>query len=308
MQIIDSFCAALGREKIVTWIPNAERLRAAALVAAILVLFLSGALAWGQRGEPAHAGRGDQASRPQPRYSQPRQRYTQRQPRAYQPQNRPGRMQNQGRQMRGYQGAPQPRNYPERGNIRQRTAPNAFRPQNGYPPYTTRPAYPGAANGRAGYAGGARPGYTYPAFPPGHLGAWLNQNRNVPFQGQEQLLRNDPSFRRLPSADQQRLMRQLHQVDQLPPQQRERRLERAEAIEHMSPQDRMQLYASSRQLAGLPADRKALVKRAFQDLREVPIDQRETVLNSERYQSVFTPEERGILTKLLRAEPYIPPR
>ena len=243
VQIIDSFCAALGREKIVTWIPNAERLRAAALVAAILVLFLSGALAWGQRGEPAHAGRGDQALTPSAAllstsptiYSTPAPRLpTRTAAKSAWPHAEP-RQADAGISRRAAT-----TEFPERGNIRQRTAPNAFRPQNGYPPYTTRPAYPGAANGRAGYAGGARPGYTYPAFPPGHLGAWLNQNRNVPFQGQEQLLRNDPSFRRLPSADQQRLMRQLHQVDQLPPQQRERRLERAEAIEHMSPQDRMQ--------------------------------------------------------------------
>ena len=282
---------------------NAERLRAAALVAALLVLLLPGAVALGQRGEGAAGGA--RAPRPQARYSPPRQRAPQRQPRAYQPPNRPPRIPNQQRQVRQFQPVPQARAYPGPRNIPQPNVRNAFPPQNGY---GVRPAYPGSANGRAVYPGGVRPGYNYSAFPPGHLGSWLNQNRNVPFQGQEQLLRNDPSFRRLPPADQQRLVRQLHQVDQLPPQQRERRLERGEAIEHMSPQDRMKLYDSSRQLAGLPADRKSLVKRAFQDLRDVPIDQRQTVLNSERYQSVFTPQERGILGNLLRAEPYIPPR
>jgi hypothetical protein len=299
---------ALGREKIVTWIPNAERLRAAALVAAILVLSLPGAMVWAQGGQGARAGGGPRAPRPQARYSQPRQRAPQRRARAYQAPNRPPRMENQQRPVRSFQAAPQARAYPQRGNIPQPNERNAFPNQNRFAPEAVRPAYPNAANGRAAYPGGARPGYNYPAFPPGHLGAWLNQNRNLPFQGQEQLLRNDPSFRRLPPADQQRLVRQLRQVDQLPPQQRERRLEREEAIEHMSPQDRMNLYASNRQFAGLPADRKALVKRAFQDLRGVPIDQRQTVLNSERYQSVFTPQERNILGNLLRAEPYVPPR
>jgi hypothetical protein len=50
------------------------------------------------------------------------------------------------------------------------------------------------------------------------------------------------------------------------------------------------------------------VKRAFQDLRSVPLDQRNTVLNSARYQNVFTPDERNTLSNLLRAEPYEPPR
>lgn len=164
------------------------------------------------------------------------------------------------------------------------------------PPYTGRDS------------GARRPVAPPPGvFPPGHLGSWLNLHGNLPVQGQEQLLRNDPSFQRLPASDQQRLMRQLQEVNQLPVQQRERRLERAEIIEHMNPLQRMQLYQSARELSGLSPARQALVKRAFRDLRGVPLDQRATVLNSQRYQSQFTPQERSILTNLLRAEPYQPP-
>jgi hypothetical protein len=121
-------------------------------------------------------------------------------------------------------------------------------------------------------------------------------------------LRADPSFSRLPAADQQRLMRQLRDVDQMPEQQRERRLARAEAIEHMSPQDRMRLNLSSRSFAALRPDRRALVKRAFQQLRSVPLNERQTVLDSARYQGMFSPEERGILSGFLSVEPYRPPR
>jgi hypothetical protein len=32
------------------------------------------------------------------------------------------------------------------------------------------------------------------------------------------------------------------------------------------------------------------------------------VLNSSRYQNAFSPEERGILSNMLRVEPYQPPR
>ncbi len=58
--------------------------------------------------------------------------------------------------------------------------------------------------------------------PPGHLGAWLNTHRNVPVPQQQQMLRNDPSFRRLPQGEQQRVMNQLNRVNQLPDAQRER--------------------------------------------------------------------------------------
>jgi hypothetical protein len=50
------------------------------------------------------------------------------------------------------------------------------------------------------------------------------------------------------------------------------------------------------------------MKNAFRDLRSVPPDQRDIVLNSARYQSQFSPQERGILSDMLRVEPYQPPR
>jgi len=122
------------------------------------------------------------------------------------------------------------------------------------------------------------------------------------------MLRGDPSFHRLAPADQQRVIEQLHQVNQLTEEQRQRRLARAEIIEHLSPQERMQINLSARRWATLPVDRQALMKNAFRDLRAVPLDQRQTVLNSSRYQGAFSPEERGILSDMLRAEPYQPAR
>ena len=120
------------------------------------------------------------------------------------------------------------------------------------------------------------------------------------------MLRADPSFRRLNPADQQRLMQQLHQVNQMPEEQRQRRLARAEMIEHLTPQNRTRVNLSAQRWAYLPPVRQALMKNAFQGLRAVPLDQRPMMLNSGRYQGVFTPEERAILTDLLRVEPYEP--
>ena len=122
------------------------------------------------------------------------------------------------------------------------------------------------------------------------------------------MLRSDPSFKRLPSNDQQRLTQQLRQVDQMPEQQRQRRLARNEMLERLSPNERTSISRSGKQWAALPQDRQALMKRAFNDLRGVPLDQRQTVLNSDRYQGAFSPEERGILSDFLRVEPYEPQR
>ncbi len=94
----------------------------------------------------------------------------------------------------------------------------------------------------------------------------------------------------------------------MPEAQRDRRLARSEMLERMSPQEQTQVQQAGRRFMALPADRQAYVKHAFQDLSSVPLDQRSTVLNSARYQNVFSPDERDILTNLLRAEPYEPPR
>lgn len=265
----------------------------AALLGLLLTGFMPAAAAQGQRGG-GHGAAPRYAQRPAtPRAERPQQRQYQRQQRLQNqypgyrqqtPMGGYGRGQNYGRQP----------NYAQPGRIYGQ--PNAT--------MSARPAYQGqgvrpALPANRPYGG---------AYPPGHLGSWLNQHQNVPVQGQEQLLRNDPSFRQLPQGDQQRLMRQLQQVDRMPQQERERRLARAEMIERMSPQERMQLNQSSRQLQGLPGDRQQLVKHAFQDLRSVPLDQRQTVLDSERYQGMFSPQERNILGNLLRAEPYEPAR
>ncbi len=172
-------------------------------------------------------------------------------------------------------------------------------------PPANRPAQPPAAANR--YAAPQR--YAAPRYtaPPGHLGDWLNQHRNLPVQDQERLLRNSPSFNRLPQDQQQRLVQQLHRLNQMPEPERQRRLAWGEAIEHMSPQDRTNLNNASRQFADLPPGRKAMVKQAFQDLRTVPADQRQTVLNSARYQNNFSPQERDILNNFLKVEPYQQP-
>ena len=93
-----------------------------------------------------------------------------------------------------------------------------------------------------------------------------------------------------------------------PAHQRQRRLARAAIIERLPPQEQMRINLSARRWAELPVDRQAMMKNAFRDLRALPVDQRPTELNSARYQGLFSPQERGILSDMLRVEPYQPAR
>jgi hypothetical protein len=83
---------------------------------------------------------------------------------------------------------------------------------------------------------------------------------------------------------------------------------RVDMLERLSPQEKMQVDIAARRWVTLPVDRQAVMKDAFRDLRAVPPNQRQTVLNSSRYQYAFSPEERGILSDMLRVEPYQPAR
>jgi len=214
-------------------------------------------------------------------------------------------------QPRPQQSRPQPRNEgrPQQqrpgGNPQARPQPNYAPPRGameGARNFSARPAYGGSPYGGAPYAVRPNPQAA------GHLPQWMAQHENMPVGQQERLLRQEPGFNRLSPGEQQRQIQQLHQLNQMPEPQRDRRLARAEAFERLSPTEQMQVRQSSSRLGTLPADRQAMVRRAFQDLRGVPMDQRETVLNSARYGATFSPEERGILSNLLRVEPYQGPR
>jgi hypothetical protein len=189
------------------------------------------------------------------------------------------------------------------------------RPLQGPPQRPAQGYAPGGAPGYAPGYSGARPAYNgspYSMRPnpqaAGHLPQWMAQHQNMPVGQQERLLRQEPGFNRLSPGDQQRQVQQLYRLNQMPEAQRQRRLARAEAFERLSPMEQMQVRQSSSRLATLPPDRRMMVRRAFQDLRGVPVDQRETMLNSARYSANFTPQERDVLSNLLRVEPYEGPR
>lgn len=281
-------------EQVVSRNSNAERMRPIALCAAVLLMCLQGALAYGQR--PVR-----QAPAPRPRFAaRQQQRAQQRAQKQFNRQYQNGQ----------YRGRP-PAGAQQQGPAYRPQAPASGYPNAGYGGGAyARPAYPGTAYpGAANRRGYSHPRYNNPAYaPPGHLQSWLNQHRGLPVQDQERLLRNDPAFARQAPAEQQREMQQLHAVNQMPEQLRERRLARNEMLERLTPEQRMGLSQASRSYATLPPDRRQIMGRAFQDLRSVPLDQRETVLNSARYQGQFSPQERDILSNFLRVEPYEPPQ
>jgi hypothetical protein len=140
-----------------------------------------------------------------------------------------------------------------------------------------------------------------------HLEQWMNSHGNMTPDQQQRALTNEPGFRQLPPQTQQHLRDRLNQLNNMPPEQRRRLIERNEAIERLTLPQRQQVRGAMQQLGELPMDRRRMVARAFRDLRAMPPEQRQGLLNSDRFRSQFSPQERGTLGQLLDVAPLLPP-
>lgn len=139
-----------------------------------------------------------------------------------------------------------------------------------------------------------------------HLEQWMNQHSNLSPADQQRALEKEPGFRQLPPQTQQQLRNRLNQLNNMSPEQRRRLIERNEAMERLTPPQRQQVRSAMRQWHDLPQDRRRMVAHAFRDLREMPQPQRQAVLNSDRFRSQFSDQERSTLSNLLNVEPYLP--
>jgi hypothetical protein len=139
-----------------------------------------------------------------------------------------------------------------------------------------------------------------------HMEQWMENHKNLSPADQRRAMQNEPGFRELPPQTQQRILNHLDQLNSVKPQLRDRTLEQNEILEHMPPAQAQQYRAAAQTFATLPQDRRRLMARAILDLREMPPDQREQVIGSQRFGAQFSDGERSAIRALLTAEPYPP--
>jgi Protein of unknown function (DUF3106) len=140
----------------------------------------------------------------------------------------------------------------------------------------------------------------------GHAGDWLRRYKDLPPAEQERALQNDPAFRRLPPERQQLLRQRLQHFSSLPPQQQLRMLNRMETWEHLTPEQKQQARQIFGQFKQLPPDRQRMVTTAVRDLRAMPPAQRQQIIDSERFKSMFSDQEREMMREATRL-PLAPP-
>lgn len=131
--------------------------------------------------------------------------------------------------------------------------------------------------------------------PRGHAGDWLRHYKDMPPAEQERELQRDPAFRRLPPGQQQLLRQRLQHFSSLPPQQQLRMLNRMETWEHLTPAQKQQARQIFGQMRQLPPERQRMVGTAIHDLRGMPPEQREKIIDSQRFRGMFSDQERDMM-------------
>ena len=140
----------------------------------------------------------------------------------------------------------------------------------------------------------------------GHAGDWLRRYKDLPPDEQERALRNDPDFQRLPRPRQQILLRRLQHFSSLPPEKQLQILNRMETWEHLTPEQKAEARRIHAQMQQFPPVRQWMIRKAVRDLRTMPPDQRDQVIDSPRFKSVFSDQERSVMREVTRL-PLAPP-
>ncbi len=140
-----------------------------------------------------------------------------------------------------------------------------------------------------------------------HLQQWMQSHSNLPIEQQQRALDNEPGFRQLNAETQQRMHERLAQLNEMSPQQRQRAFARTEAMERLAPEQRQQVRSALTSLGALPKDRRMYVAREFRAMRDMPVAQRQSFLNSPQMRAQFSDQERATLNGLFEVAPYLPP-
>jgi len=132
---------------------------------------------------------------------------------------------------------------------------------------------------------------------------WLESHQNLSVDQQEKALASDPNFKKLPPARQTALRDRLRKFDSLPPDQRQLALQRMRFWASLTPAQRQELRDANHQLQGLPEDRRVAVHKALRHLRKMDPQKRQQVMQSDRFKTLFSEQEQGILKELASINP-----
>lgn len=142
-----------------------------------------------------------------------------------------------------------------------------------------------------------------PNHPAQRLGEWLESHKNLSLEQQEKALENDPNFKKMAPARQNALRDRLRKFNTLSPEQRDLAIQRMNFWASLSKEQHEQVRDANQKLQALPPDRRVALHKALRHLRRMDPQHREQVMESDRFKSLFSDQEQGILKELAAINP-----
>jgi hypothetical protein len=112
---------------------------------------------------------------------------------------------------------------------------------------------------------------------------------------QQKVLNNDPEFQKLPPEQKQKLRQRLEEFNKLPAAQKQQLIDRVKAWERFSPEQKEQARVLQQRMQTVPEDRQKMMRTALRSLRQMDPEERERVMSSDRFKSMFNDNERDIM-------------
>ena len=138
-----------------------------------------------------------------------------------------------------------------------------------------------------------------------NLEQWIDRHRNLSIPQQLKALEDEHGFRQLPAETRQRMRNRLTQLDNMSVDERRRRIERSRVLGSLPRTQQAQVFIVLGQLGHLPESRRHLVVRTFRSFLEMPREQRQASLASDRLKQ-FTDQERSTILNLLTVDAFFP--
>jgi hypothetical protein len=139
--------------------------------------------------------------------------------------------------------------------------------------------------------------------PAQRLGEWLDSHKNLSLDQQEKALENDPNFKKMAPARQNALRDRLRKFNSLTPEQRDLAIKRMNFWASLTKEQHDQIRDANQKLQTLPPDRRVAVHKALRHLRSMNPQHRQQVMESDRFKSLFSDQEQGILKELATINP-----
>jgi Protein of unknown function (DUF3106) len=135
------------------------------------------------------------------------------------------------------------------------------------------------------------------------LGEWLESHKNLPLDQQEKALENDPNFKKMAPARQNALRDRLRKFNTLTPDQRDLAIKRMNFWASLTKEQHEKVRDANQKMQTLPPDRRVALHKALRHLRRMDSQHREQVMESDRFKSLFSDQEQGILKELATINP-----